>query len=70
MATVFMRTSLWQNLVSEPAPKPSCMAWRLVTESGSTNSSQAIMRWMYSWNSTVGASISMVPWIHSVPRCR
>ena len=37
------------------------MALRLVTVSGSTNNSQAIMRWMYSWNSTVGASMTMVP---------
>ena len=42
-----IRSTLEQNLVREPAPRPSCIACRRVTEPGSTKSSQAIMRWMY-----------------------
>ena len=44
MAVVSMRSRLKQNLVSAAEPRPSCSARRPGTLSGSTNSSQAIMR--------------------------
>ena len=70
IAVVFIRSFLWQYLVSEPAPRPSCIACRLATAAGSTNSSQAIIRCTYSSSISNGLSSSIEPWIHSVPRCR
>jgi len=68
-AVVRMRRCLWQNLVMLAAPRPSCMAWRLPTLGPVTNSSQAIMRSMYSRWMSKGASIFIVPCTHSLPRC-
>ena len=70
MAVVAMRSFLRQNLVSEAAPRPSCMAWRLATAVGATNNSQAIMRWTYSRSISKGSSTRIEPWTHSEPRCR
>ena len=61
MAVLRMPISSAQNLVSEPAPRPNCKAWRLGAVDGSMSISQAIMRWMYSCTSAVGSSISMEP---------
>ena len=46
------------------------MAWRPATDSGGTNSSQAIMRCTYSRSMSNGASRRIEPCTHSVPRCR
>ena len=53
-----------------PRPGPSCIAWRLATLAGSTNSSQAIMRCTYSSSISYGRVQRIEPWTHSVPRCR
>jgi hypothetical protein len=70
ITVVFMRSWRRQNLVSAPAPSPSCIAWRVATWVGSTNSSQAIMRCTYSSSISYGSSSFIDPCTHSVPRCR
>ena len=65
-----MRSFLWLNLVIAAAPRPSCMAWRLLTPAGSMNSSQPIMRCTYSSSISNGSLMRMEPCTQGEPRCR